>query len=180
MIFRNYNDFEVINLIKEGNEEAFNFMVDKYCYLIAKKIKIFNLTNDFDDCYQEALMVLHRSILKFDESFNKTFTRYFEKNLINFLISFKKKQIKYINFQVEKLPTLCAFLVNESERIYFSDKEINEAYKSLSDFEKKVFQSKVVNNMTIKECSDFLQCDDKKIHNAIDRIRKKIKLYLMI
>lgn len=180
MIFRNYNDYEVINLIKEGNEEAFNFMVDKYCYLIAKKIKIFNLTTDYDDCYQEALMVLHRSILKFDESFNKTFTRYFERNLMNFLISYKKKKIRYISFKVEKLPTLNSLLLNECEKIYFSDKEMQEALNSLSDFEKKVFQIKIINNLSVQECSDFLQCDDKRIYNAIDRIRKKIKLYLMI
>ena len=60
MNFRDYNDFEIINLVKQGDEEAFKLMVDKYRFLVAKKIKNFNLMTDFDDCFQEALMLLHK------------------------------------------------------------------------------------------------------------------------
>ncbi|MGD9964426.1 MAG: sigma-70 family RNA polymerase sigma factor [Candidatus Izemoplasmatales bacterium] len=179
MIFSNYNDFEIINLIKEGNEEAFQFMVDKYQYLIAKKIKSFNLACDYDDCFQEALMLLHRSVIKFDEGYNKTFTRYFELNLNNFLITYKNKQIRYINFKVEKLPIICDFFIKEEDKLYFRDEEIFEALNALSDFEKVVYQAKIIENRSIKECAIYLACDEKRIYNALDRIRKKIKLYLI-
>ena len=179
MIFRNYNDFEIINLIKEGDEEAFSFMVDKYQFLIAKKIKYFNLVNDFEDCYQEALMVLYRSIQRFDEKFNKTFTRYYERNLQNFLISYKGKKIRYINFKIEKLPIICDFVVKENEKTYFLDSEIFNALNSLSSFEKEVYQAKIIEKRTVRECAKFLNCDEKRIYNALDRIKKKIKLHLM-
>jgi len=179
MIFRNYNDFEIINLVKEGDEEAFKFIVDKYQYLIAKKIKSFNLTSEFEDCYQEGLMILHRSVMRFDESFNKTFTRYFEANFHNFLISFKNKKMRYINFKIEKLPIMCDFVVKESEKIYLRDDDIYQTLTTLSSFEKLVYQAKIVEKRTVKECAVFLSCEEKRVYNALDRIRKKIKLHLM-
>jgi hypothetical protein len=45
MDFRNYNDFEIIDLINQGNEEALELMFEKYKYLVAKKISHFNLTD---------------------------------------------------------------------------------------------------------------------------------------
>ncbi|MDT8337242.1 MAG: sigma-70 family RNA polymerase sigma factor [Candidatus Izemoplasmatales bacterium] len=179
MIFRNYNDFEVINLVKEGNEEAFDFMVDKYRYLIAKKIKNFNLLNDYDDCYQEALMLLHKSIIKFDESYNRTFTRFFEANLHNFLITYKGKKSRYTSFMIEKLPIICDFVIKETEKIYFLDQEIYRALNTLSELEKKVYQSKIIEKRSVRECAKYLNCDEKQVYNALDRIRKKIKLHLM-
>ena len=179
MNFRDYNDFEIINLVKQGDEEAFKLMVDKYRFLVAKKIKNFNLMTDFDDCFQEALMILHRSIIKFDESFNRTFTRYFESNLINFLITFKNKKIRYQSFKVEKLPIMYDGFVKEDEKIYFQDHEIINAYSSLSDFEKKVFKVRIIDKKNIIECAEILNCEEKQVYNAVDRIRKKIKLHLM-
>ncbi|MDD4069287.1 MAG: hypothetical protein PHF05_02445 [Candidatus Izemoplasmatales bacterium] len=179
MIFRNYNDFEIINLIKEGDEEAFGFMVEKYQYLIAKKIKIFNLTKDYDDCFQESLMVLHRSVMKYDELYQKTFTRFFELNLTNFLITYKNKKIKYFSFVTEKLPLICDFSVRETNEIYYRDQDFLNVINYLSSFEKTIFQAKILEKRSIKECADFLSCEEKQVYNALDRIRKKIKLHLM-
>ena len=60
-------------MIKNGNQQAFEFLVDKYKFFIAKNIKRFNLIKEYDDVFQEALMILHKSVLRFDESFNKRF-----------------------------------------------------------------------------------------------------------
>ncbi|XMB71781.1 sigma-70 family RNA polymerase sigma factor [Mycoplasmatota bacterium WC30] len=179
MIFRNYNDFEIVNLIKQGNEEAFNFMVNKYKYFIAKKIRTFNFADKFDDIYQEALMVLHKSILKFDESFDKTFMRYFELNLVNRLITIKKKQNRYGEFLATKLPILCEYVIKEDTKSYISETEIKVALKALSEFEKMVFQTKIIEKRTIRETATKLNCNEKKIYNSLDRIKKKIKLQLL-
>ncbi|HOO43480.1 MAG TPA: sigma-70 family RNA polymerase sigma factor [Bacillota bacterium] len=179
MIFRNYNDFEIVNLIKQGNEEAFDFMVEKYQYLIAKKIRKFNLTDQFDDLFQEALMILHKSVLSFDESYNKTFTRYFELNLVNKLITIKNKSNKYGQFLSEKLPGLYYGSVKESMNYYISENEIRTALETLSDLEKQVFQIKIIEKRTVRETADFLNMPEKKIYNALDRIKNKLKLHLM-
>ncbi len=179
MIFRNYNDFEIVNMIKQGNEEAFQFIVSKYEYFIAKKIRSFNLTKQYEDIFQESLMILYKSIQRFDESFNKTFMRYFEMNLINRFITLKHKDNRYGEFLATKLPVLYDYNVKESPKHYLSDWEIENALNTLSEFEKKVFQARIIENNDIKKTAYLLKCKEKKIYNALDRIKKKIKLYLM-
>jgi RNA polymerase sporulation-specific sigma factor len=179
MIYRNYNDYEIINLVKQGNDEAFNFMVDKYKFLIAKKIKMFNLGYDYDDCFQEALMVLHRSIMRFDDKYNKTFTRYFEGNLVNYLITYKKRQSNYLNFKSEKLPMLYHLQINEEETEVYLDKTIIHTLASFSNFEKRVYQARIIDRLEVRKCAELLNCEEKKVYNAIDRIRNKIKLHMM-
>ncbi len=179
MIFRNYNDYEIINLIKEGYEEAFELLVEKYRFLIAKKIKSFNLGSEYEDCFQEGLMILYRSAMKFDEGFNKTFTRYFENNFHNYLITYKEKKIRLINFNVEKLPLIQELMVEEPVETMYLDQEIFQALNELSEFEKQVYQSKIIEKRTVRECAYFLNCDEKRVYNALARIRNKIKLHLM-
>jgi RNA polymerase sporulation-specific sigma factor len=180
MIFRNYNDFEIINLIKRGNDEAFELMVDKYKYLIAKKIGSFNLAYQYDDCFQESLMILYKSVIKFDESFNKSFTRFFEGNLINCLISIKRRLNRYGTFINEKLPVLYDDVIHEDKEIYIRECEIKTALEQLSSFERQVFHCKIIKKMSVQQSAYELNCDDKKIYNAIDRIRKKIKMQLLL
>ncbi len=179
MIFRNYNDFEIVNMMKQGNQEAFAFIVSKYEFFIAKKIREFNLTNNYEDMFQESLMILHRSIIKFDEGYNKTFMRYFEMNLINRFITLKKKDNKRGEFLATKLPLLCEFNTKEEPKHYISDQEIYDALDTLSGFEKIVFQRKVIEKKSIKEIAKKLNCGEKKIYNALDRIKKKIKMQLL-
>ncbi|MCK5732268.1 MAG: hypothetical protein KAH13_04560 [Tenericutes bacterium] len=179
MIFRNYNDFEVVNLIKQGNEEAFGFMVDKYKYFIAKKIRNFNLTKCFEDIFQESLMILYKSTIKFDETFNKTFMRYFELNLTNRLITLKNSDNKHGEFLATRLPVLYESCIKEEQNHYLSDSEIKLALNTLSKFEKQVFQVKIIEKNNIKCASEKLNCKEKKIYNALDRIKKKIKFHLI-
>lgn len=179
MIFRNYNDFEIINHIKQGDDEAFELMVSKYKFLIAKKIKQFNLVYDYDDCFQESLILLHKSIIKFDETFGKTFTRFFELNLINFLISYKKKKNNYFTFIYEKLPIYHHNTIEEPRRHDFLDQEVYDALENLSGFEKEVFQRKIIEKRTVREAAKIICTDEKRIYNALDRIKNKIKIYLI-
>lgn len=179
MIFRNYNDYEIINMVKQGNQEAFQFIVDKYKFFIAKMIKRFNLTDKYEDIYQESLMVLYKSVMRFDEVFNKSFMRFFELNLTNRLITLKNKNNRYGEFLATKLPSICDMSVYEVERTYYGEAEIKAALTMLSEFEKKVFNTKIIGKKSVRETSKILNCTEKKIYNALDRIKKKLKLHLM-
>ncbi len=179
MIFRNYNDFEIITMIKQGNEEAFQFMVDKYRFLVAKMIKKFDLQSEYDDMFQEALMILYKSVLKFDATYQKTFTRYFEGNLNNRYITIKGKRNRYGQFLAEKMPVLYQDTIHEAPQYYFSETEIKEALECLSGLEKRVFQMKVIEKRSVRETAEILNFPEKKIYNALDRIKKKIKMQLM-
>ncbi len=178
MHFRDYNDYEIINLIKQGNEEALALMMEKYKFLIAKKIGKFNLTKEYDDCFQEGLLVMYKSILRFDESFNKSFTRYFEKNLENHYISIIRKNRNYGKFLSNKLPVLFEYVVDDSRRDYFSEADIIDAVSQLSELEKHIFEVRYLQNKSPSETADIIGCDIKKVYNAMDRIRHKLKMHL--
>ncbi len=178
MDFRNYNDFEIIDLIRQGNEEALSLMFEKYRYLIAKIIIKFNLTDEFDDYFQEGQMVLYRSVLKFDDSFNKTFTRYFESNYEHHLISAIRTRQRKQRFVVEKLPMLYVDSIQEAKTDYYTETEIKAVLDLLSNLEKSIFSLRFIQNLEVRKIAEIEGLDSKTVYNAIERIRKKIKLHL--
>lgn len=178
MDFRSYNDYEIIDLVKQGNEEALQLMIDKYRYLIAKKITKFNLTEDFDDYFQEGLLVLYRSILRYDDSRIKTFTRYFEMNYEHHLISAIRSKTRKMKFTIEKLPMLYGDSISECKSEYYSEDEIKAVLHVLSTLEKRIFQRRFIENYDVKTIAEIEALDIKTVYNAVERIRKKIKLHL--
>jgi RNA polymerase sporulation-specific sigma factor len=179
MTYRKLNDFEVINRIKQGDDEAFQLLVNQYKYLIAKKIRQFNLAYDYDDCFQEALILLHKSVMVFDDGYNKTFTRYYELNLTRYLISYKKKNNHYFDFINYKLPKYANQIYEEPRKYQYLDDEIRRALRELSAFEKEVYQTKIINHHSVRQTAKILKTNEKRIYNALDRIKKKIKTHLM-
>lgn len=175
MDFRNYNDFEIIDLIHQGNEEALELMFDKYKYLVAKKISSFNLTDEYDDCFQEGMIVLYKSVQKFNDTRNKSFTRYFETNLEHHFISIIRSRRRHTRFMVEKLPKLVEYEVEEQETQIYSSEDIRFAVQKLSPFEKTIFQAKFLEEKDVKTIAAEQNVAIKKVYNAVDRIRQKIK-----
>lgn len=178
MDFRDYNDYEIIDLIRQGSEEAWNLMFAKYRWLIAKKISKFNLAADYDDRFQESLMVLHRSIVHFDDRMNKSFTRYFESNLEHHLISVIRTRQRQYRFAAERLPLLLADEIRESDAPRYSKDEIEAGIGSLSPLERKIFEERLMRHRPIAEIATVLGVPAKTVYNAVERIRKKIKARL--
>jgi len=176
--FRDYNDYEIIDSIKQGNEEALTLMVEKYRYLIAKKIIKFNLISEFDDYYQEGLMVLYRSVLKFEDRYLKTFTRFFELNYERHLITAIRTRQRKQRFITEKLPMFYDDAVQEARVDYYSECEIKSVLKDLSGLEKTIFERRFIQNQEVKKIAELENIEVKTVYNAIERIRKKIKLHL--
>ena len=108
MQYIKHNDYEIIHLIKEGNQDALALMFDKYKNLISKKISKFNLVYDYDDAYQEALMILYKSIVKFDDRQLKSFTRFFE-IISSTAVMLQRVGTRRLFFLTPKAPTLKAF-----------------------------------------------------------------------
>lgn len=175
MDFRDYNDYEIIAMIQEGSEEALQLMATKYKLLIAKKVSKFNLNDEYDDCLQEGLIVLHKSAMKFRESFGKTFTRYFEMNLENRFISIVRRRSRYFKFLGERLPKMFEYKLYESPATYFPEQEYALFLSDLSSFERVVYEARFLREEEISEIAKTQSCPIKKVYNAIDRIRAKLK-----
>mgnify|MGYP000909807808 FL=1 len=90
-----YNDFELLYLIRENCDIALDIMFQKYIPLINARIKTFHIKKrNRDDFFQEGLICLHKAISTFREDKNKTFTRYFDLILQRRFIQILKKENK--------------------------------------------------------------------------------------
>lgn len=170
-----HNDFEILSLIKEGNQEALSLMFEKYKKLISKKIYKFNLAYEYDDIYQEAMMVLYKSIVVFDESMNKTFTRFFEMNLERKFISIVSKRVR--RKEIFNSNELYIYEQNHGvnrNSVYF-DLYKKEIAKILTKDEFLVYTLRELCNFSISYIHQEYDLEEKKIYNLLHRAKVKIK-----
>ena len=175
--YADYNDNEIIYLVKNGNDEAYSFMVEKYSKLIYSRIKSMSLYEQ-EDCFQEGLITLYNAILNYNDSYNKTFNKYFEHLLHNKLIDIKRKQefdyeIKLSEKIINNSHTIC-----ETIDLLIVDKkiiEINKVISKFKDVEKKVYDLYFMEHLSIEEISKELNLDKNRIYYLIFDIKRKIK-----
>lgn len=160
---RRYNDYELIYMYKsESCEYALNILINKYKPLIYKTIYLCGAKSvDVDDYFQEGVIVLYKSLLNFNEVFNKTFTRYFELLLKRKIIHLQKQKPKYE--------------IHENFSIYSSKPETAISVEGLNEFEEKVFKMYFVYNQTISFIASETKRSIKQIYNTIYRIKDKYK-----
>ena len=69
--FKNYNDYELIYYIKDGNEAALDFMIKKYEPLIKKLTTSFiRFSDKRDDLIQEGYLILMECIDKYNDNYH--------------------------------------------------------------------------------------------------------------
>jgi len=174
-MYLGHNDYEIISQIREGNNEALELLFEKYKPLIYKKIYKFNLYYDFDDMYQESLMILFKSLEKFDEKYSKTFTRYFEQNLERKFITIVSKRVRRSEIfrQNEK------YIFEHNHNTYHESEYYElikiEIAKILTKTENLVYTLRELNNYSISYISGNYGLGDKVIYNSLHRAKKKIK-----
>ena len=79
-MYVNYNDYELIYLIKEGSIPAKNYMFNKYSLLIKKIYRegYYRQTYQLLDFLQEGLLILEKVIYNYDNDFSYSFFNYFK------------------------------------------------------------------------------------------------------
>lgn len=167
-MYKAYNDYELIYMVKEGDTVALDILLKKYERFIYKKVYSFFYHDELGDYFQEGVICLYKAIETFDESYNKTFMRYFEVIINRHFINIHKKNKRYY----EMLETYKnELLIQEKEKkILEEEKEIT--FKS--SLEQKVYELFYLNNKKVKEISEELNLEAKQIYNAIYRIKNKL------
>lgn len=83
-----YNDYELLYLIKDGNENALKYFFQKYDCLITKiAISFYSNGDKLEDLLQEGRMILYDCIKNYNSSYGTTFYTYF-------VVSLKRKYYK--------------------------------------------------------------------------------------
>lgn len=161
------NDYEIIYLIKyDHDEHALAFMLKKYERLIWKKIHhMYVGEEDKIDFFQESLILLHKAVQTFDESFNKSFTRYFELILVRKLIALRKETKQYV--------------LKESSFFYQLESPATQTEKLTIVFDDKnkqiVYQHYFENKRSIAYISQTFHLSKKQVYNIIYQIKKSIQ-----
>lgn len=196
-MYDNINDYELVSLAQELNEDALNILHEKYKPLIQKKCRKYmkylkNKGLELEDLYQECILTFEDAIDNFNDKDEVSFYTFMnlciDRKLVTELVKHNCYKHKILN---DAIPL----------EIYEKDKELNlieliqdnrpnpelgiiqeenlqdlieNIQNELTDLEELVFKLKI-EGFSYKEISDILDKDQKSIDNAIQRIKQKIK-----
>lgn len=193
MEYNDYNDYELMSYVAEGNEDASDILIEKYIPYVnsvaGRMIKYCkNNGIDYSDLRQEGLIGLTEAINKFTElkgtSVYTYVTRCIDRKIISTVVKANRQKHRALNESIsyddednliDKI--LRDDTYNPEDIILSSEKEDKLIYiikGRLTDFEDQVFQLMLA-NFNYKEIAEILEMEYKAVDNAIQRIRIKVK-----
>ena len=196
-----YSDEQLVDLVREGDNEALDYLMNKYKILVEKKAKSYFLIGaSRDDIIQEGMIGLFKAIRDFKEDKTASFYSFADlcvtrqmisavkastrqKHLpLNSYISLNKPSYEEENDKttlIDKMPSKKIINPEElligQEDISFIEHELTER---LSKLEKEVLQSYIYGKSYV-EIAYYLNRPVKSIDNALQRIKKKVELILV-
>ncbi|GMQ56461.1 RNA polymerase sporulation sigma factor SigH [Vallitalea sediminicola] len=196
-----YSDEQLVELVREGDNEALDYLMNKYKILVEKKAKSYFLIGaSRDDIIQEGMIGLFKAIRDFKEEKTASFYSFADlcvtrqiisavkastrqKHLpLNSYISLNKPSYEEENDKttlIDKMPSRKIInpedLLIGQENLSIIEHELNER---LSKLEKEVLQSYIYGKSYV-EIAGNLNRPVKSIDNALQRIKKKVELILI-
>lgn len=179
------DDNTLVSLAKSGDTKALTQLIERYSKVILQKAKSFKglCGIEFDDLYQEGMMGFVSSVYSFDETRDIQFPTFAmtvatRKMLSAIKISNNKSNLPLRSYvSIEEENNLLSHSPTPEEVVI-----CNEELEKISDFvknnlsktEKKVLKLSLL-GMSYSEIAEILECTEKSVDNAIQRIRKKIR-----
>jgi RNA polymerase sporulation-specific sigma factor len=190
-----------VGLVRDGDNEALDYLMNKYKILVEKKAKSYFLIGaSRDDIIQEGMIGLFKAIRDFKEEKTASFYSFADlcvtrqiisavkastrqKHLpLNSYISLNKPSYEEENDKttlIDKMPSRKIInpedLLIGQENLSIIEHELNER---LSKLEKEVLQSYIYGKSYV-EIARNLKRPVKSIDNALQRIKKKVELILI-
>lgn len=188
------DDYELVYLAQDGNEDAINIIYDKYKPIIVKKSKnaIVFVTHhgiEINDIMQEGFIGLEEAIRNFSQDNEATFytfaTLCIDRQILNFLRKINGNKDRILNEAI----MIDDSLENTLKDNYDIEKELlgrdnhnlitKKIKDDLTDFEKSVFDLRI-KGYSFEEIAKKLNKDLKSIYNTLQRIRIKVKKIIEI
>lgn len=194
--FDNLTDEQIISLIKQGDERALSYLLEKYKNLVNIKVgKYFIIGAEKEDIIQEGMIGLFKAIKNFNEEKQNTFKSFanicIERQLITAIKSSNRQKHMPLNSylslntaaydnneedSVELIDTFDSKTIEDPletvmKKEYYKEVE-NAVNKHLSKFEKQVLD-RFIKGESYLTIAQKLDSPVKSVDNAIQRIRKK-------
>lgn len=191
----NTNDFELIMLYNEENEDAKNILFYKYKYiidvLIHKYKRFFNFLNvDMQETISECNVAFSDSLRNYnskkDTSLPTFITLCIERRIKNILKKYSSSKYKAISetysldYDYNEDTNMLNFLSSDADPLKnITDEEdyhelINNIHNELTNYEYDVFLL-MTKGFSYIEIAKILKKSNKQIDNCIQRIKNKIK-----
>ena len=193
--YGNLTDEQIISQIKEGDEQALSFLLEKYKNMVNSKVgKYFMIGAEKDDIIQEGMIGLYKAIRDFNRLKQNSFKTFanicIERQLITAIKSSNRQKHIPLNsylslnmsayendedsaelIETFKSDTIEDPLETIMKREYFNEIQ-NTMHKSLSKFEENVLE-RYIQGESYEVIAKKLDTPIKSVDNAIQRIRKK-------
>ena len=193
--YHDLSDEQIIEKIKQGDEEALVYILNKYKELVNMKVsKYFIVGAERDDTVQEGMIGLFKAIKSFDPDKQNSFKSFanicIERQLITAIKSSNRQKHMPLNSylslntaaydneedSVELIETFNNKTVEDPLETIMKQEYLNEVEdavnKHLSKFEKQVLDRFLRGESYVKIAKN-LDSPVKSVDNAIQRIRKK-------
>lgn len=193
--YHDLSDEQIIEKIKQGDEEALVYILNKYKELVNMKVsKYFIVGAERDDTVQEGMIGLFKAIKSFDSDKQNSFKSFanicIERQLITAIKSSNRQKHMPLNSylslntaaydneedSVELIETFNNKTVEDPLETIMKQEYLNEVEdavnKNLSKFEKQVLDRFLRGESYVKIAKN-LDSPVKSVDNAIQRIRKK-------
>ena len=194
--YQKLTDEEIILQIKNGDEKALTFLLDKYKDLVNMKVgKYFLIGAEKEDIVQEGMICLYKAIKNFDKSKQNTFKTFanmcIERQLITAIKTSNRQKHMPLNSylslntsaydnddenSVELMDTFNNDSVEDPLETIMKKEYYEQVQKSmdesLSKFEKQVLD-RFIKGESYNIIAQKLNSPIKSVDNAIQRIRKK-------
>jgi RNA polymerase sporulation-specific sigma factor len=199
--YKDLNDYELVSLAQENNEDAINLLHQKYKPIIEKKSKnVYKVVSkkgvELLDIIQECTIGFEEAIKFFQQDDDVTFYTFcnvcMDRQLKSVITRLNRDKYKILNeaIPIDNISTIgdeisfenimASEKYNPEKDILFHEKTIdyiNKIKLELTNFEECVFDLKL-EGFDYKEISIILDKTPKAIDNAIQRIRTKVKKVL--
>lgn len=195
-----YNDYELLSLIYENQEEAFNLLFEKYRPVILSKArKYINILKckglDINDLIQEGTIGFHQAIRDFRDAKGVQFSTFASLCIERELNTAYRKATRHkhqplndsmsLDYTYDEESNMFDFVVSENDTDPLDDfinlehdqEIIGKIREELTDFEAQVFELKM-NNFTYKEIAQILDKSIKSVDNALQRIKLKVRKFV--
>lgn len=192
--YSNLTDEQIISQIKEGDEQALSFLLEKYKDLVNSKVgKYFIIGAEREDIIQEGMIGLYKAIKGFDSCKQNTFKTFanicVERQLITAIKSSNRQKHMPLNSYLslnlsayndddssELIETFEVDTIEDPLDTIMKKEYYNEIqdvmHKALSKFEENVLE-RYMQGESYEMIAKKLDAPVKSIDNAIQRIRKK-------
>ncbi len=183
--YQKLSDNDLCELINNNDENALNFLLNKYKPLVTIKSHVYFLIGgDSDDVAQEGMIGLFKAIRTYKPSQNNTFKTYAEVCIDNQIKSALRNNNRQKHSTLNTSVPIDVF--NETlESKSFGPLDIllyKENYddilakinNELTPLEKKVYHY-YIDGKGRKEIADLVNKNEKAVSNTLSRIRKKIE-----